>query len=171
MKGLGTLASIGLGATLTYFYQGIQWQNEAMHRLQTDFVNRRVEIYRDMTAALAQAQRLRVYHGSSDAKTSKTFQSILKCAEAPVGSGECSVATDDVTRDMAKDIFELHAKFEANKALARTYFCSGTNNAIERLPSGFWWFNASQNHRDAVISNMATELKCELNFGLLLNRR
>lgn len=163
ISGIFALLGVFGGSYLQGQFQEKLWRAEARYKFVTDYWNKRIEAYRQLSGVLADAQRIGIYHGVRNAKDVPSIVDILFCAKPENRSEACKInLADKDTASLAKEVFELHGRFEAARVTANIYFCDKTRDALKKLPAGVWWWNATSESKDNLFQAMEAEMTCEL---------
>jgi hypothetical protein len=69
---------------------------------------KRIETYREMSSILGEAQRIVIFHGSSDKNGQPMLSNLMHCANSSNKSDACKIdISDSNSIALAKDVFEL----------------------------------------------------------------
>ena len=159
---LGTLAAAFGGSYLANQNQVDLWKREAIFKIHTEIWGKRVDVIKNMSSSLAESQKIAMYHSAPDTKGGKLVSRIIFCASSEnrqQAESQCAFATKDTeTATILRELFDLQSKFDGTRSAAQAYFCEKTKSALQKLPSGAWWWNVNDTTKSQLMTAMESEV-------------
>ena len=159
-----TIVAAFVGTFTAGLLQFQQWQLDKEHRSRAETIAARREIVTRVSDIFIDGTILAIRRAAKPNDNKNPVSRTLYCLEeenrqAPDCQDRAGTAFNDA---FVAEFLPMHQRFMRVSVAVRLHFCSTSILAFEKLPKGYWWWNASESTKRAVLNQLEADLYCPI---------
>ncbi len=158
------LIGVALGALITAstgFLQAYHFDNLNIER---EIVKERIKLIEEAGSIFALNSKVMAHYGTASIQSSALHKATAVCANQIMQGKKIDCDFGDIDNQIvesSEEVFKAYERFAALKAKSNVYFCSSTNQRLNKLAKGgAWWIPERESTRNSVLEAMYNELTC-----------
>ena len=138
------------------------WQREKDFVAQKEAIEHRREIIKRMSGVLIEGYAIAQRHVAHPNDDKNPIAALLYCLSGKNRfEDRCrNRAADANVKSFFEEFLPLHNRFISTSLEVRLHFCADAIAAVERLPSGYWWWNTDDSTTRHTLNSLEADLNC-----------
>jgi hypothetical protein len=160
-----TVVAAFVGTFTAGLFQFQQWQLDKEYKTNAETIAARREIVTRVSDIFIDGTMLAIRRAAKPNDNKNPVSRTLYCLEeANRQAPDCQDRSGGVfNNEFVTEFLPMHQRFMRVSVAVRLHFCAPSILAFERLPKGYWWWNASEATKRDIIAQLEADLYCPIN--------